>query len=222
MPKPKWLWGAAVIVPAVLWIPWLLLARRGAFPATAATASGLVAALTLLVSVYTDLRWRKIPNWATYSAFLWIWVLQSLAALMPPEVTLSLGDETWAIHEQFVASGWKAAAGGVALALSVMVLIAVIFRGGGGGDIKLLAVLGGLLGADRVLPLLVYSYLAAGLFAACYFVIRIGPMGLLAALLSGLGLSRADRLTRHGEMLKHRTPMAPFFAVGALLTQILD
>lgn len=50
--------------------------------------SAVIVAAFLSVALYTDLRFRKIPNWLTVSFFVTVIVLRLLSALIVPEVSL--------------------------------------------------------------------------------------------------------------------------------------
>jgi prepilin peptidase CpaA len=99
-----------------------------------------------------DWKYRKIPNWLTFSAF-------------------GLG---LALHT------WQGGCGGVLTALAGsltgLILTAAFFLSGGlgGGDVKLLMALGALLGPLRVLWIFIYAGLAGGLLALIYLFHQLG------------------------------------------------
>ena len=71
--------AAGLLVPLAFGPLWAAIAPRWFSNPEATCVSGFVLLALLLVCTYTDLRWLRIPNWATYSALLWAWGL-SLAA----------------------------------------------------------------------------------------------------------------------------------------------
>src|SRR5262245_42371565 len=74
-------WRVALLLPLVLGPLWILL--LGGLPlGTVATGAGMLLVLAAGAAAYTDLRWRKIYNWTTYSTFLWAVGLNIAAALI--------------------------------------------------------------------------------------------------------------------------------------------
>jgi len=114
-----------------------------AFPGPAAAFDVRAGLLIVfgLVSAYTDLRWRLIPNRVTGAA--------GLAALCAAGL-----------------AGWPglASAGLGALAAGGLFLIPFVRGWIGGGDVKFFAVAGALAGIGAVLPMLLTCSLAAGLY----------------------------------------------------------
>lgn len=142
------------------------------------TAQVVMAALVGLAAAIEDLAWRRISNWIP------------LAALA--------GGLSWHVSQ----AGWRGAltAGlGAGLGLGVF-LVFNLFGGMGGGDVKLMAGFGALLGAGRLLEAALWSAAAGGLMA----------LGVVAA-----GALRR-RPVRRGESI----PYAPAIAVGAWLSLI--
>src|SRR4051794_31777797 len=146
-------WVAAFTVPAVLALPWCYAWSRGGFtaPPPLGTFSGLVVLLLVGVTSYTDIRGRRIPNWATYPAMLWALLINSAASLT-------------------ASNAFDAALGAVGFLDSVaglLVLFALMFclfslTGRGAGDVKLAASLGALMGLERGLYLLAFSFIFSG------------------------------------------------------------
>src|SRR5262249_60688054 len=74
-------WQVALLAPLALGPAWMLLVGDLNL-GPAGTLSGLILLLLGGTCACTDLRWRKIFNWATYSAFLWALVLNGGATLL--------------------------------------------------------------------------------------------------------------------------------------------
>lgn len=125
-----------------------------------------LAALALAAAAcWTDLRTRRIPN---------ALVLAGLAA------GLALNGRDAGL----AGAGTSLAGGAVGLALFLPFMI---LGGMGGGDVKLMAALGSLLGPTQVVRLALLTALAGGLLA----LLRAGREGRLGATLSGMaGLLR--------------------------------
>lgn len=107
------------------------------------TAVWAVALLVALWAGWLDWRFRRIPNWLTVSGFV-----------------LGLGINC-------VLSGWSGIKGGLegaAIAIAVLI-IPVILRGIGAGDLKLTIALGACLGPRKFLNVLLASIFIAGFMA---------------------------------------------------------
>jgi Flp pilus assembly protein protease CpaA len=217
-----WGWRGAVILPLLLAAPWLILCRSLGAPAELGTVRGLLLVLLLGTATVTDLLRRRIYNWTTYTAFGWVVVLELL--------TLVLGGEKAAEGETSVSAAvvsalgmlpWRDSLMGFAAGFSILFVLYNLFRGGA-GDLKLVAVLGALVGMKTIVAILIYSYILAGIFAACLMVGVAGPASMLAFALRGVGIAgRGTGSTDVADCLKRQVPMAPFIAGGTLLALIL-
>jgi prepilin peptidase CpaA len=102
-----------------------------------------LSAVFALTAGITDLRWRRIPNWLTYSA-------------VPIAITLHA-----------IADGWRGARLsliGTGVGLAVLLPL-VLLRSLGGGDWKLVGALGAFFGWQRLIQVLIYTLLLNGLMA---------------------------------------------------------
>jgi Flp pilus assembly protein protease CpaA len=183
-------WRLAILAPLVLAGPWFLACRSAGAPPALASVSSLVLVLLLATATVTDLLWRRIFNWTTYTAAGWAVGLHA-AGLLPP-----LGPLLGALPIE-------EALAGLVVGFGLTFLAWLVFQGGA-GDVKLVAAVGLLLGPSRVLEVIFYGYLFAGAFALGYAVWRAGPLALLA------------RTTSATEVLRTRVPMAPFLTAGVL------
>lgn len=108
----------------------------------------MLAAIPALVAGWTDWRSRRIPNWLTVP-------------------TLLLG-----ILANSVAAGWigaKEALLGAGLGLGIL-LPFVLIRSLGAGDWKLIGALGAFLGPSRLITVLMWTILVAGLMAVVMII----------------------------------------------------
>ena len=64
-------WQAAVLAPVLLALPWLGICRLVGAPPALGTMTTLVLVLVLSTATVTDLLWRRIFNWTTYTALAW-------------------------------------------------------------------------------------------------------------------------------------------------------
>jgi len=114
----------------------------------------ILSAVFALTAGVTDLRWRKIPNWLTYTAIPVAIILHTIAGGWP---------------------GAKLSLLGAALGLGLL-LPFVLIRSLGGGDWKLVGGLGAFFGAPRLITVLILTLLING-FMAVYMIIwkrRVG------------------------------------------------
>jgi prepilin peptidase CpaA len=210
-----------VIAPLVLALPWLALYPHvGHGPAGLGTMQGLLLVLLLSCATVTDLLWRRIYNWATYTALGWIVFLQLLA---PWWVAVENNIVCYGSGSTLGMLPCRDSLAGFAVGFVIMFVLYNVFRGGA-GDLKLIAVLGALVGAPRILEILIYSYILAGIYAACLVVDAAGPGSILAFALRPVGFAVSSRPASTGVRgrLKRRLPMAPFIAAGTVLALVLS
>jgi prepilin peptidase CpaA len=134
-----------------------------------------------------DLLTMKIPNRISVLMVLAFFPLALLAGL-----------DAWAIADHV-------AAGVLMLVLGVLLFIPGWF---GGGDAKLMAAIGLWIGADNLMPYMLYVALAGGMIAAVFFAARSVPLPRVL-----LGEAWALRLHRHDTGI----PYGLALAAGALL-----
>ncbi len=80
---------------------------------------------------------------------------------------------------------------------------------------KLVAAAGMLVGPERIFHAVVYGYIIAGVVAASWLVLAIGPGGLFRGLGRGMGAGKSD--PSDPPILRRKVPMAPFLNTGVLL-----
>jgi prepilin peptidase CpaA len=130
-------------------------------------SSALLLAL-LLVSTYTDVRWRIIYNWNTYPG-----ILVALGGNLVGSL-LTLDPRIWGVV------GFYDSLLGFLACSGIMLICFVFFAGGiGGGDIKLLAMTGAFLGLSKGFEVMLWTFVLGGCLAMIVLVWRIGAWELL-------------------------------------------
>jgi len=147
-------------------------------------ASAAVLIVLLLVAAYTDIRWRRIPNRLTYSGIVLGLAVSSLASCvgMDREASESvlatrLGIVSWS-------DSWIGcfACGGIMLAGYVFFPGAI-----GGGDLKLLAMMGAFLGLHAGLESLLWTMVLSGCLAVVILIWQVGAWSLLGLIVRMIG-----------------------------------
>lgn len=127
----------------------------------------------LLVATCTDVRWRKIYNWTTYPGMLLAIALSLTCGLAGRAVTADATD-AWGVVPLSDSLLGLLACGGA------MLVCYVLFPGGvGGGDIKLLAMVGAFLGVMAGLEVMLWTFVLAACMALIVLVWRYGLLTLL-------------------------------------------
>ncbi len=128
----------------------------------------------LLVATTTDVLRHKIFNWTTYPGILAALALNGLGDLLigragtDPEVLRALG---WiGLADSFYG---LLVCGGLLLACFVVFKI-------GGGDVKLMAMMGTMLGTDRGMMALLWTFVIGGCTGLIVLVWRLGPWRIAA------------------------------------------
>jgi Flp pilus assembly protein protease CpaA len=178
-------WAIGFAAPGAAVAAWLAVAQvlPGAAPPTPAT--GLLA-WVLVASVVSDLLWRRIFNFVLGPAVAWIAVLHLLQTVSVP---------TGLPHASESAIG-------LAVCFGMMLTLHLAF-GGGEGDVKLVALLGAVLGWWHGVEAAVAGYLLAAAVALVVVLIRFARRALAGG---------------NGPVFAGAMPMAPFFALGVLFT----
>lgn len=209
--------GYLVLTVPLLWGPiWAAVGAAMFGPQTVASWSGFVLVALLVVCSYTDTRFRRIPNWATYTSVLWALGLNAAAWL-----TAGLpGGAAWA--DYLGAIGLTNSLIGAAACFGVMLFLHVAC-GSGAGDVKLACAIGALLGVERGLEVLIWCHVLAAAVAAVWMIWRIGPLTLATILLRrvGSGLFPQWVAPPTGDKvraLRQPIPLAGFFAAGVVFT----
>jgi prepilin peptidase CpaA len=133
----------------------------------------LLLALTA-IAVGTDIRRHKIYNWTTYPGILAAFALNACGDLL---LRLDYVSES-----RLESLGWISlwqSAGGFLLCGLLMLACFVFFRIGG-GDVKLMAMLGAFLGPYQGLESLLWTFILGGCAGAILLIWRVGAWRLIA------------------------------------------
>jgi prepilin peptidase CpaA len=130
----------------------------------------------LLVASFTDVRWRKIFNWTTYPGILIALVGSGLATLLGVEAAGERAADSLCGFVNFPDS-----VAGLLSCGAAMLVCYVFFPGGiGGGDVKLIAMIGAFLGVRAGLEAMLWTFVLGGCAALIMLVWRVGLWTLLA------------------------------------------
>lgn len=217
-------WLVAGVFPLICGPLWILAQpiRHGPL----STFAGFVLIAALVTGAVTDIKYRRIYNWTTYTAFLWAIAINVVAISSSSEATPVFDFEPAAVIGQAWLGGlgiWQCLAG--AAVCFTITLVGYDLSGGGAGDVKIAAVIGALLGVHQGFYAVIYSYIIAAAAIVCWAMWNHGPFGLLKAMSRTLGAklgplwpftpSDAD-----AQILLTPVPLGPFFAIGTLLVAL--
>jgi len=198
--------GAAKIMPIAGFLGCSVVA-----PEVAGWLIGASLAVALLVASWIDTKTRLIPNRLTYPLVLFgIGGNLAMSVFVNDDVAGVIG-----IEESLK---------GTAFCFSLMLLL-FLSNATGGGDVKLATAIGAFLGPEAGIQAIAWCHLLAGVFVliwmlsrihftqvkrttwayakACFFMGRVQPIAL-----------------NFGSVAHKRIPMAAFFALGVLVTQL--
>lgn len=191
------------------------------------TWTGFILAATLVAATVTDLARHKIPNYITYPAVGWLLSLGLLQVSLKAFGTLP-DDAGGTAAISAVAARWTMLFGALPVAeqfagfgVCFFVMFVIFMNaGGGGGDVKIAAVLGAALGPTSGLTAVVAAHIAAGAFALAWAMLKFGPVMILTGIGRKLGNFFVPLwiLPPDGEerrLLSLPIPLAPFFLLGA-------
>lgn len=167
--------------------------------------------LALLVASWVDTKTRLIPNRLTYPWILCAVAINLFASLLGAEETAGL------------VGVWESLKG-LGLCFALMLLL-FLSNATGGGDVKLAAAIGAVMGPQDGLMSIAWCHILAGAMAIVWALTRLNFRTVLRQSRSYLSACWAVRgilpvafdLRSLG---RKRIPMAAFFALGVLLTQI--
>lgn len=122
--------------------------------------------LFLAVASYTDIRWHKIYNWNTY-----------------PGILVGLAINAWLYHWEGLQSGLL----GFLLCGFVMLFCFVLFNVGG-GDVKLIAMMGAFLGLEKGVEAMLWTFVFGAVMGTVMIIWRHGVFNILSNTIKHLRL----------------------------------
>jgi len=145
----------------------------------------MIATAILLVAVaiatFTDARYGRIYNWTTYPGLIAAVALNGFVTWRDGPALTANALEFWG------AVGWEESLKGLALCGGLMLVSFVLF-GIGGGDLKLLALVGAFLGPDSGLIVLLWTFLFGGALGALILIWRVGAVTVIRYVLTRIGV----------------------------------
>jgi prepilin peptidase CpaA len=132
----------------------------------------LVLLVLVAVAAVTDIVWQKIYNATTYSGLAIALVLSGTRTMLESRHLVDAHALEW-----ISPLGISASLAGLAICGGLMVFAYILF-GIGGGDVKLIAMLGAFLGAELGLEALLWTFLFGAVVAIAALIWREGALGL--------------------------------------------
>jgi Flp pilus assembly protein protease CpaA len=128
----------------------------------------------LAIAAATDLRWRTVYNWNTYPGIVAAWGLNAAGSA----ATRWFDADPGALARW----GWVGLDDSFAgfLACGAILLVCFVLLEVGGGDVKLMAMIGAFLGHQRGLEAMLWTFVLGGCVGLIVLVWRIGPVRLAA------------------------------------------
>ncbi|MEN6497267.1 MAG: A24 family peptidase [Thermoguttaceae bacterium] len=136
--------------------------------------------LLLAIASVTDILGHKIYNWTTYSGILAAWGLSGLGAALEASGTVST--------ETLAHWGWIRFPDSFFgfLICGFVLVVCYVFLKVGGGDVKLMAMMGALLGLERGIEAMLWTFVLGGCLALVILIWRVGPLRLVTRVLRQL------------------------------------
>jgi prepilin peptidase CpaA len=131
----------------------------------------------LLVAVCTDVRSHTIYNWNVYSGILFALAMSLVVTLAGRDTTQGSASDVFWIGAPHIGS----AIFGLLTCGSIMLVCYVFFPGGlGGGDVKLLAMIGAFVGPGQGFEVMLWTFVLGGCFGLAILVWQVGFFRLIA------------------------------------------
>jgi prepilin signal peptidase PulO-like enzyme (type II secretory pathway) len=230
-------WSPRRIAWAMGWLIPALTAGIGiagawqALPFPWGTACGSTLLAMLLTVIFTDGKWKKIPNWATYPVFAWILAINLFATILVARQESAGADAAGPVE---VARGlelvgpaslgaigiWPSLLGAVCCFAAMVVLSG--FLRSSGGDVKLMTVIGAFLGVQYGLLAMLLGYILAGTWSLVVCIWHFGLPRIFRGVMAWVRHLLVPKLYPRPEMpqdqiLKTGVPLGAHFAIGTVL-----
>jgi len=179
----------------------------------------------LIVSTYTDIRWRKIYNWNTYAGMLLALAFGAAVSLSQRLQPISSPANPNPITKWLTDCTLQESIAGLFSCALLMLVCYVFFAGGvGGGDVKMMAMIGAFLGVMQGLEALLWTLTLGGCVALISLVWKFGAWRLLVRVaVFARGMLRLGTFPivteEEREPLKADLFLSPCAFVGTILTQ---
>lgn len=130
----------------------------------------------LVVATATDLCRHKIYNWTTYPGILAALLLNGMGTVL----VATTGRDPDELRRTLHSLGWVGLAESLVgfLACGLVLLVCYVLFKVGGGDVKLMAMLGAFLGPDRGIEAMLWTFVLGGAMGLVVLVWRVGPVRL--------------------------------------------
>jgi Flp pilus assembly protein protease CpaA len=206
-------WRSAWLAPLIVGPVWCGVVAS-LFPSSqAATLAKCVLAMLLATCSFTDIRWKRIPNWASYTALAWGLGLNTVHGFLAgscPGVGAWLGGIGWAQSLQ-----------GAGVSFLIMYGVYHLCCGGA-GDVKLAVAIGSLVGVEAGVEILVVCHVVAAVVVVFWMIGTVGPRTVAASFARVIGYFLFPLLilpptAEHHLVLNRPVPMAAFFALATLI-----
>ena len=212
-------WLHAAAMPLLLAPAWVVIVQQISPASQLGSVAGLIAFMLLATSTYTDHRWKRIPNWATYTALSWALSLNLVGTCISVRGGVATDASNLTLLPQWLGSiGFRESLTGAVGCFAVMLMACTLCRAGG-GDLKLATALGALVGLPMALLSLFWCFMIGGGVSLALVIWRQGFVGTARSLLFQIGslvlpaVVPAPAATE-SQTLRTRIPMATFFAAG--------
>lgn len=163
--------------------------------------------ILMVIAAATDIREQKIYNWTTYSGIILATGLATLASIFE-----------WSELSEI---GIQESAMGLAACGAIMLICFVLFQIGG-GDVKLLAMMGAFLGPELGIESVLWTFVLGGATAVIILIWKIGPVQLarrvIQQLMCKLGVGNWDPLS---DQEKSQLQLPLYLAPAALLAVLI-
>jgi len=210
-------WTLAAGFPAFVVAAFIFLPAPGVNSPPVFSVCGVVAAVVLCCATYTDLRWRKIPNYFTYPAVVWGLGLHATAAM----AGMWSGDAATAFGRMVGPANLVSSIAGFVV-LFLLIVAVFSLTGGGAGDVKLVAAVGALLGLWQGIDVVATGFVFAAVLALVFAIFRFGPVFIVRSVGRMAGAVLLPMWIKPpGEdekrLLKLPIPLAPSIALGGFV-----